>query len=545
MNGRRSRHARGTWSSAWDYAPAGQASFGRTVSNWVFLAFNHVFDIPYRMCTQFDELLGRLNTVHDLEAAAELLEWDQEVNMPDAATEARARQVATLSTLAHQHFTDERTGGLLSGLKLSPDSWQASLVEVAREDFERERKIPAELVNALAEASGRAKAAWRQAREDDDFALFAPHLDSIVALCIEKAQAIGYRDHPYDALLDIYEPGMTTAQVRGLFDKLRNSLVPIVQTIAARPAPNDAYLFQTSDTQAQWDYGIKILRAIGYDLSKGRQDKSAHPFSTSFSINDVRITTRLHANNLCSGLFSTLHEAGHGMYEQGVDAKLEGTLLARGTSLGMHESQSRLWENQIGRSLPFWRRFYPSLQTAFPDVLRKVTLEQFYHGINKVTASPIRVESDEVTYNLHIMLRFEIEQLLIEKAVTVAELPDLWRAKMQQYLGIEPATDAEGVLQDIHWSLGAIGYFPTYALGNLMSAQIFACARQAIPDMNRQIAGGEFGQLGEWLRANIHHWGRRRKAGDLIKSLTGESLTAKPWLDYIRQKYGEIYGPLP
>ena len=497
------------------------------------------------MSSQFKALLDRLDTAHDLALAAEVLEWDQEVNMPPAATEARARQVATLCRLAHEHLTSEQTGTLLERVSVEPNSWEASLITVAREDFERARRVPAELVSRIAQTSGRAKAAWRQARQDDDYAFFAPHLEAIVALCKEKAQAIGFKAHPYDALLDEYEPGMTTAQVNQLFDRLRIELVPIIQTIAQRPVVDNAFLFETSDTQTQWDFAMHLLRRIGYDLTRGRQDQSAHPFSTSFSINDVRITTRLHANNLCSGLFSTLHEAGHGLYEQGVDPQFEGTLLAQGTSLGMHESQSRLWENQIGRSMAFWRFFYPGLQEAFPEVLSDMPLDGFYKAINAVTPSPIRVEADEVTYNLHIMLRFEIEKLLIEDAVTVAELPDLWRTRMHEYLGIEVQTDAEGVLQDIHWSLGAIGYFPTYTLGNLMSAQIFECAEQAMPDLDEDIARGEFGPLSAWLQSSIHQWGRSRTAPAVLRALTGSDITIEPWLTYIRQKYGRIYGALP
>ena len=389
------------------------------------------------MSSQFEALLERLDTAHDLALAAEVLEWDQEVNMPQAATEARARQVATLYRLAHECLTSEQTcAHCWNQVSVAPDSWEASLIRVAREDFDRARRVPAELVSRIAHASGRAKAAWRQARQENDFAYFAPHLEAIVALCKEKAQAIGFKEHPYDALLDEYEPGMTTAQVNQLFDRLRIELVPIIQTIAQRPVVDDAFLFETSDTQTQWDFAMHLLRGIGYDLTRGRQDQSAHPFSTSFSVNDVRITTRLHAKNLCSGLFSTLHEAGHGLYEQGVDRQYEGTLLAQGTSLGMHESQSRLWENQIGRSIAFWRFFYPGLQKAFPEVLSSVPLDGFYNAINAKSASaPIRVEADEVTYNLHIMLRFDIEKLLIEGAVTVAELPHLWRTRMHEYLG--------------------------------------------------------------------------------------------------------------
>jgi carboxypeptidase Taq len=292
---------------------------------------------------------------------------------------------------------------------------------------------------------------------------------------------------------------------------------------------------------AQQAFGEQIIDAFGYDFERGRQDRSAHPFTTSFSIDDVRLTTRFDEHFLPSGLFSTLHEAGHGLYEQGIDPALERTPLAEGTSLGMHESQSRLWENLVGRSRPFWSHYYPALQDAFPDAFEDVSLDAFYRAINKVEPSLIRVESDEVTYNLHIMLRFELERGLVQGTVSVDALPDLWRAKMDEYLGVQPDTDAEGVLQDVHWSMGAIGYFPTYALGNLMSVQLFDQIRQDLPDLDTQIARGDFDALLGWLREHIHQYGRMHQAPDLLERVTGDELHAAPWLRYIRDKYSALY----
>ena len=501
------------------------------------------------MQERLDVLKTLLARVADLNAAADVLEWDQETYMPDGAAEVRGHQVATLRKLAHEFFTADEVGTLLEALApatqaLDPVSTEASLVRVARRDYEKALKIPAALVAEMAEAVARGKQAWRKARESDTYATFAPHLERLIDLNVQKAEALGYDDCLYDALLDQYEEGMKTATVEAVFADLRARLVPIVHAIAEREPPDDRVLHQPFDKQKQWDFGLEVIKDFGYDFDRGRQDLSTHPFTTSFSITDVRLTTRVDERYLPSALFGTLHECGHGLYEQGIDLGLDRTPLADGTSLAMHESQSRLWENLVGRSRAFWQRYYPRLQTFFPDQLAGVSLDAFYRGINKVEPSLIRVEADEVTYNLHVMLRFELEQAMVEGRVTVAELPDLWNEKMEEYLGLRPETDADGVLQDIHWSLGAIGYFPTYSLGNLMSAQLFDQAKQDLPDLEARIAAGQFAELLGWLRTNIHQYGRKLEALDILERVTGEGLQAGPWLDYIREKYGEIYGAL-
>ncbi|MCY4158756.1 MAG: carboxypeptidase M32 [Bacteroidetes bacterium] len=498
--------------------------------------------------SDFEELLEIVRKVCDLRAAASMLEWDQETYMPRGAGEARARQLSTLYSTSHEIFIRDRTGELierLRGEECDPMGFQESLVRVTERDFSRACKLSPEMVGKIAETTSNAKAAWVEAFNENDFGKFSGDLSKVIGLCIEKAEAIGYSEHPYDALLDEYEPGATSGQISRVFDDLRASLVPIVQAIEYAPQPVHDFLQLSYDSDIQWDFGMEVLRDIGFDFRRGRQDISTHPFSTAFSTNDVRITTRIHDRHVVSGLFSSLHEAGHGMYEQGINPMLEGTFLAQGTSLGIHESQSRLWENQVGRSKAFWTCYYRDLQQRFKKQLGEISREKFYQAINCVAASPVRVDADEVTYNLHIMLRFELEMMLIDEEISVHELPELWTDRMRKYLGVQPENDTKGVLQDIHWALGAIGYFPTYTLGNLMSAQIFSCAKTALIDLDDQIARGEFAPLRDWLQTNVYHWGRMLSATEIIEWLTKGPISADPWLHYIRQKYSAIYGDLP
>lgn len=497
-----------------------------------------------------DELKAHLAEAHDLEAAAAVLEWDQETFMPDGGAEARSQQLATLRRLAHDAFTRDEVGALLDDLapqvkERDPLSTEASLVRVARRDYERARKLPSGLVARLAQASSEAKQAWKKARAEDDFASFAPRLERLVDLNREKADALGYGSGedatPYDALLDEYEPGATAAGIAPLFEALRDDLVPLVEAIGAAEQVDDACLHQSFDPEEQQAAGEEVIRTFGYDFERGRQDHSAHPFTTSFSTGDVRLTTRFEPQFFNTGFFATLHEAGHGLYEQGVAEELERTPLADGASLGVHESQSRLWENLVGRSRPFWRWYFPRLQARFPEPLSGVSEETFYRALNKVEPSLIRVEADEVTYPLHIMLRFEIERALIEDRLSVQDLPERWNAAMDDYLGVTPETDADGVLQDVHWPMGAFGYFPTYALGTLMSVQFFRQADADLGGLSGTIEQGNFAPLLSWLRENLHCHGRKMQAQSLLKRVTGEELSADPWLDYAREKFGAIY----
>ena len=488
-------------------------------------------------------LKERLAVVSDLRASTALLEWDQETYMPPGAADARALQLATLQTLAHEHFTSGEIGDLLDKADDTAESeYDRALVNVTRRDYERETKLSADLVKRLTLAKSHAMEAWKQARQDDDFDHFDPHLQTIVDLVTEQAEALGYPARRYDALLDEYEPGMTGAEVEAVFTDLRAQLVPIVQALLDAEQPDDTFLHRPFDVQRQWTYGLDVIRAFGYDFAHGRQDRSAHPFSTSFSVHDCRITTRIAPEFFSTGLFGTLHECGHALYEQGVDPTLDRTPLAAGTSLGIHESQSRMWENLVGRSQAFWHWAYPSLQQTFPNALDGVGEDAFYRAINRVRPSLIRVEADEVTYNLHVMLRFEIESALLDGSLSVRDVPERWNATMEDYLGLRPPTDADGCLQDIHWSFGLVGYFPTYALGNLMSVQLFEAAKRDLGDLNTQFAEGEFAPLREWLREHVHQYGRTRSAAEILEGATGDSLSAEPWLNYVREKFGAVYG---
>ena len=495
---------------------------------------------------KLNELSTRLKEIKNINSAVAILHWDQQVNMPPGGAEARAEQIATLETMAHEMFTVDEIGLLLAdlaGAGFAYDSPEASLVRVVQRDYERARKLSPQLVEEMSRTFALGHQIWVTARAQKDFAQFQEILARIVGLNIQKAEAYGYDDVIYDALLDEYEPGMKTAEVGRVLDALKAELVPLVHTISGQvDAVDDSCLHQHFDQQAQWDFGVEVLQAIGYDLTRGRQDKSAHPFTTSFSIKDVRLTTRIYEDWLSPGLFATLHEGGHGLYEQNIDLALEGTPLADGTSLGVHESQSRLWENVLGRSRAFWDYYYPRLQTYFPAQLNDVPLETFYRAINKVSPSFIRVEADEVTYNLHIFLRFELEQALLEQRLQVVDLPEAWNARVEEYLGITPPDDALGVLQDVHWSGGAMGYFPTYALGTILSLQFYNQARQELPDLPQQFSRGEFAELLNWFKHKIHRHGRKFTANELIERITGaKQIEVAPYLAYIKQKFAEIY----
>ena len=486
-------------------------------------------------------LRERLSRITDLGHAAAILEWDQETYMPAGAAEGRARQIATLRSLAHDILISEETGTLLE--QAAPESAiDADLVRVTKKDYDKATRVPSSLIAELAEASGLSKGAWQEARENDEFSKFAPHLSKIVDLTIQHAEALGYEESPYDALLDQYEEGMTAAEVTRVFSELKADLIPLVSRIAESPATCDGIVHREFPRDTQWKLGMQVIEKMGYNTHYGRQDFSTHPFSTAFSITDVRITTRMEDRFFNPGFFGTLHEAGHAMYEQGIDMALEGSPLADGTSLGMHESQSRMWENLIGRSRPFWDYCFPHARKAFPDALGSETTDTFYKAINTVFPSLIRVDADEVTYNLHIMLRFELEQDIIAGKIRIQDLPEEWNDRMESWLGVRPSKDSDGVLQDIHWSLGAIGYFPTYALGNLMSTQLFNAAKKAIPDLDAKTSQGDFSALLDWLRTNVHQHGRRKTAGQILLDATGSELSSESWMHYAQSKFGELYG---
>jgi len=494
----------------------------------------------------FEALRNHLAPIEDLKAAAAVLRWDQETYMPDGGAEARAQQLSTLQSTAHERFVAQKTGELLDRAAdaagdADPLDTDAALVRVTRRDYERAVRVPSSLVTELSKAKSEAQQAWKHARQADDFSRFAPHLERLVDLSVEKAEAIGYADEPYDALLTEYEPGRTTAEVASLFDTLRDDLVPFVDAIDDAPQVDNSILQGTYPEAEQQAFGRSVIEDFGYDFDRGRQDVSAHPFTMSLAPTDVRITTRYDEQNVASALFSTIHEAGHGLYEQGIDPALDRTPLGEPPSLSIHESQARLWENHVGRSRPFWHRYLPQLRDAFPDALGDAALDPFYRAINRVAPSLIRVEADEVTYHLHVMLRFELERGLIDGSVSVNELPERWTDAMEHYLGVVPETDANGVLQDVHWSQGAFGYFPTYTLGTLTAAQLMETIEDALPTLPDQIADGQFGPLLDWLRIHIHQRGRILNTPDLLDRTTGDALSADPWLRYARDKFGALY----
>lgn len=486
-----------------------------------------------------------MTELNALQAAQVVMSWDQETYMPPGGARDRATHLSMLARMRHEKWTADEVGRLLEQLKAEykdadPESYRALYVHHAAYTFDQSRKLPARLVEDLARESSLATDAWRVARENNNFATFAPHLERLIALTIEKAELLGYEEDRYDALLNLYEPDMPTKAVDEVFSRLKEGLVPLVAAVAAAPQVDDSPLRGHFDKQRQWDFGMDILRAIGFDLSRGRQDESAHPFTTSFSNKDVRITTRITEDDWASGLFSTLHEAGHGIHAQGIPDELVGTPLTWRRSLGISESQSRLWENVIGRSKGFWEHFLPKLKERFPQ-LNDVDLDSLYRAINVVRPSLIRTEADELTYNLHIFVRFDLERLLIGEKLPVTELPEAWNEKMKEYLGVVPDNDAVGVLQDIHWSSAYFGYFPTYSLGNVLSVQFYEQAVKDVPDIPEQVRTGRFDALRVWTNEHVHRYGAMFSPMEIVRRATGRGLDSEPYMNYLQTKYTEIY----
>jgi len=495
----------------------------------------------------YGKLVERLGEVYDLGAAAGLLSWDQRTKMPAAGARARADQLATLTRLAYERFTADEIGELLEELKpyeasLDYDSDEASLVRVARRDYEKARRVPLELRAETARAAALAEPVWREARLASDFDSFLPHLERAIELKREYVACFEPYDDPYDPLLDDYEPEMKTAEVRRVFADLKAGLVPLVAAIAERSdAAEVPQLVGPFPLEAQQEVELTLLRAFGFTDEEWRLDETAHPFASKGGPQDIRLTTR-HVPDSLTSLFACMHEFGHGLYEHQVDRGLYRTPLQRGASLGVHESQSRMWENMVGRSLAFWRGFYPTLQAAFPDALAGLDVDGFYRAVNRVEPSLVRIHADEVTYNLHIILRFELEQELIGGRLPAHELPAAWDARVEQYLGIEVPDVADGCLQDVHWSSGSFGYFPTYALGNVVAGQLWERIRADLPDLEQAIERGEFAPLREWLREHVHRHGRKFLPRELVERVVGAAIDPQPLLGYLRAKFGAIYG---
>jgi carboxypeptidase Taq len=499
------------------------------------------------MDKKFQELKVRLAEVNDLDMAGSLLNWDQATYMPPGGAAARGRQMATLGQISQQKFTDPAIGKLLDDLlpyeeSLPYDSFEASLLRVTRRDYEKMVKVPPEFVGKMFAHSAASYQAWTKARPENDFAGMVPYLEQTIDISRELADFFPGYQHIADPLIDFADYGMQAETVRTLFGQLREQLVPIVRAITGADPADDSSLRRTFPEDQQLAFGEKVIRKLGYDFERGRQDKTHHPFMTKFSLGDVRITTRVKEDYLAESLFSTIHEAGHAMYEQGICPDYEATPLAGGTSAGVHESQSRLWENIVGRSRGFWEHFYPQLQETFPEQLGSVSLDAFYRAVNKVERSLIRTDADEVTYNLHVLLRFDFELALLEGRLGVPDLAEAWRARYQDDLGLASPDDRDGVLQDVHWFAGFVGgSFQGYTLGNILGANFFARAVDAHPDIPQQIRQGEFGTLHGWLKENIYQHGRKFTAPELIERVTGGPITIDPYIEYLRTKYGELY----
>jgi carboxypeptidase Taq len=477
------------------------------------------------------ELLGE---IADLGHAGQLLAWDQQVMMPPAGAPARGEAMATISRMHHDRLVAPQLGALLDA---AADT-EPRLARAIRRDHDVARRVPGELTAEMSRAGSDGYAAWLQAREVNDFATFEPALRRNIELVRRYAACFPEAEHPYDPLLDRYEPGTTSAQVTALFVRLREGLVPLLSQIALQPV-RQAFAGEFP-IAAQREIGLEIVQSMGFDAAAWRLDDAVHPFAASPSRSDIRVTSRFDEHSL-TGLFALMHEVGHGLYEHGIDPALERTTLGSGVSLGVHESQSRLWENLVGRSPEFWSHWLARMRERFPLTLRDVDLDAFIRAINIVRPTLIRVEADEVTYSLHVILRYELELALVEGSLDPADLPAAWAAKMQQFLGVEVPDDLRGVLQDIHWSEGIIGYFPTYAIGNVLAAQLWRAAHADIESLDDEIGRGELGSLRVWLREKIHRHGRLLPPPELIEQAVGGPLDPAPMLEHLRAKYGALY----
>jgi carboxypeptidase Taq len=497
--------------------------------------------------TAYNQLLEHVKQARLLESVAALAGWDQHTYMPAKGAGLRADQLGLLAKLTHGMLTDPRIGDALHRATVETagepgDSVRGANVREIQRAYDRAVKLPARLVEEIAKTTSQAQNIWAEARKQNDPAPFLPWLDRILKLKREEAQVVGYCESPYDALLDEYEPGATAREITALFAMLRHALSPLVDLIAgASKKPRTDILNREYALDRQRGLAEAVGAAIGFDFGAGRLDTSVHPFCSGFGPGDVRLTTRYRSNDFVDGFFGVLHEAGHGMYEQGLDPAHFGTPAGTAVSLGIHESQSRLWENAVGRSRPFWEHFFPRTRQAFPGVLDDVTLEDFLFSLNTVEKSYIRVEADEATYNLHIILRFELEQDMIAGKLDAKDVPEAWNTRFHAMFGLTPPTPALGCLQDVHWSMGGLGYFPTYALGNMYAAQFMHTARQQLPGLDDDFRRGEFSRLRGWLRDNIHLPGSRRRPRDLCQHVTGQPLSHEPLIHDLRTKYTELY----
>ena len=491
----------------------------------------------------YEKYRATMRKIADIQYASAVLNWDQETYMPPKGAEFRAQQLSTLAGIGHELAVSAELGDLLNLLSsdTSLSEKEKRNIKQSLKNYNDNKKYTTEFVQELSKTISETFQAWQKAKTDNDFSLYAPHLEKLVKLKREECKLLGTFAHPYDALLNQYEPGAKTADLEKLFADVREQLVSFVKKIAAKTQNKDAFMFTHFDKQKQWDLGLELLTQMGYDFEGGRQDASSHPFTTNFSSQDVRITTRINETDLNEMIWSCIHEGGHALYEQGLPASEYGLPSGEYVSLGIHESQSRLWENNVGRSLPYWKANYSKLQNAFPENLKDANFEDFYKAMNIVKPSLIRTSADELTYHFHVLIRFEIEKALIEGTIEVKDLPSYWNKKYKEYLGLDVPNDTKGVLQDIHWSHGSFGYFPTYSLGSFYAAQFFKQATKELPGLENEIEKGNMKPLLEWLREKVHKHGKYYSAEELCINITGEKLNFKYFMDYAVDKYSHLY----
>ena len=484
-----------------------------------------------------------MQKIADLKYASALLQWDRETYMPARGASFRGQQLATLSEFGHELFTSDETHGLLIELigRTDLSDAQKRNVELTFEDYTKQKKLPADFVRKLVETVNKSFHSWIEARKENKFSLFQDNLSSLVELKKQEAEFLGYKMHPYDALLNDYEKGANVAMIDAVFENLIPRLQDILREVLSSGAIDNSFLYDDYPKEVQWNFGMQLLRDMHFDFAAGRQDISEHPFTTSFSSQDVRVTTRIDDRDFANMTWSCIHELGHALYEQGLPVNQYGLPLGEPCSFSIHESQSRLWENQVGRSLPFWQHYYPILQLRFPNQLARTSVDQFYKGINKVQPSLIRTEADELTYHFHISVRYQLEKRLIEGTIKAQDIPAFWNEQYRKQLGVDVSDDVHGSLQDVHWSHGSFGYFPTYSLGSFYAAQFFRKAQESLPSLDMDIKNGKFDMLFSWLRNNIHQYGRYYTSEELCSKVCGEPLNIQYFTQYLLDKYGKIY----
>lgn len=490
--------------------------------------------------SKYKELMRK---IADVQYAAAVLNWDQETYMPKKGADLRAQQLSTLAGIAHELSTSNELGELLEQLinDVSLSEKEKRNIKESLKKYKDNKKYTTAFVEEMSKTVSETFQAWHKAKDNNDFASYAPFLKKLVGLKREECKILGYEAHPYDAMLNQYEPGAKTADLEILFTNVRDQLVTFVKQISAKPQNSDGFMFKKFDKEKQWEFGLDVLQQMGYDFEAGRQDVSTHPFTTNFNSEDVRVTTRINENDLNEMMWSCIHEGGHALYEQGLPPSEYGLPSGEYISLGIHESQSRLWENNVGRSLLYWKANYPKLQEAFNENLKDVSVNDFYKAMNIVKPSLIRTSADELTYHFHIMIRFEIEKALMEGSLEVEALPAYWNKKYKEYLNIDVPSDTKGVLQDIHWSHGSFGYFPTYSLGSFYAAQFFSQAKKEITSLEKEMEKGNTKPLLDWLRTKIHQHGKYYSAEELCIAITGKKLDFAHFMEYAKSKYSKLY----